>query len=247
MNMRPGGIAVVEPTARFEEVEIPLDEPQHGRASVEGVLGVPEWWPTGSRIGIVLAHGAGRDMNDPLIVGLHRRLTERKHLSLRFNFPFGQAKRPRPDSFPVLERAFRSALGVLGRDPTAAPAHLFVGGLGIGGLAAAQVAARLRVNGVFLIGYPLHSRDQPERNVKADALYRLVAPLLFIQGTRDRNCDLDALRSVLARVGTVKALHVVEGADGAMEVPKRSGRTPEDVVGELLNALDSWCRQVIGL
>jgi predicted alpha/beta-hydrolase family hydrolase len=137
-------------------------------------------------------------------------------------------------------------VGVLGRDPTAAPAHLFVGGVGLGAHVAAQVAARLRVNGVFLIGYPLHSRDAPDRNVKADALYRLVAPLLFVQGTRDRNCDLGALRSTLTRVGTLKTLHVVEEADGAMAVPKRSGRTPEDVGRELLDALDSWFHQVVG-
>lgn len=235
----------MEPTARFEEIRIPLEEPQHELSAVSGVLGVPEWWPTGSRIGVVLAHGAGRDMNDPLVAGLHRGLTERKALTLRFNFSYAEAKRPRPDPVHVLERTFRQAVAVLGRDSTAAPAHLFVGGIGLGALVAAQAAARLRVNGVFLIGYPLHTRDQPTKNVKADALYRLVSPLLFIQGTRDRHCDLDALRSTLTRVGTLKTLHVVEEADGAMTVPKRSGRPADDVARELLDALDSWFHQVV--
>jgi predicted alpha/beta-hydrolase family hydrolase len=239
-------MALVEPTARFDDVQIPLDEPAHELTSVSGVLGIPEWWPTGPRIGIVLAHAAGRDMTDPLVAGLQRGLTERKHLTLRFNFPFAQAKRPRPDRSGVLERAFRAAVGVLGRDPTAAPAHLFVGGIGLGGQVAAQVAARLRVNGLFLIGYPLHSRDQPDKNVRADALYRLVSPLLFIQGTRDRTCDLDALRRTLLRVGAPKSLHVVPEADSQMAVPKRSGRTSDDVVREVLDALSSWCRQVVG-
>ena len=235
----------MEPTARFEEIRIPLEEPQHELSAVSGVLGVPEWWPTGSRIGVVLAHGAGRDMNDPLVAVLHRGLTERKALTLRFNFSYAEAKRPRPDPVHVLERTFRQAVAVLGRDSTAAPAHLFVGGIGLGALVAAQAAARLRVNGVFLIGYPLHTRDQPTKNVKADALYRLVSPLLFIQGTRDRHCDLDALRSTLTRVGTLKTLHVVEEADGAMTVPKRSGRPADDVARELLDALDSWFHQVV--
>jgi predicted alpha/beta-hydrolase family hydrolase len=235
---------LVEPTARFEEIRIPLEEPQHQLAAVSGVLGVPEWWPTGARIGVVLAHGAGRDMDDPLVAGLHRGLTERKALTLRFNFPFAEAKRPRPDAPHVLERTFRQAVAVLGRDPTAAPAHLFVGGIGLGAQVAAMAAARLRVNGVFLLGYPLHTRDQPTKGVKADALYRLVSPLLFVQGTRDRNCDLDALRATLTRVGTRKTLHVVEEADGAMAVPKRSGRPAEGVTRELLDALDSWFYQV---
>lgn len=236
---------MVEPTARFEEIRIPLEEPQHELAAVTGVLGVPEWWPTGARIGVVLAHGAHRDADDPLVAGLHRGLTERKALTLRFNFPFAEAKRPRPDPMHVLERTFRQAAAMLGRDPTAAPAHLFVGGIGLGAHVAAVAAARLRVNGVFLIGYPLHTRDKPTRNVRADALYRLVSPLLFVQGTRDRSCDLDALRATLTRVGTVKTLHVVAEADAAMAVPKRSGRSAEEVTRELLDALASWFHQVV--
>jgi len=236
---------LVEPTARFDDVQIPLDEPVHDLTSVDGVLGVPEWWPTGSRVGIVLAHGSGRSMRDPLIEGLHRGLTERKYLTLRFNFPFAQSGRSRPDPPAVLERAYRAAVAVLGRDPTAAPAHVFLGGIGIGGYVAAQAASRLRVNGIFLIGYPLHSRDKPEKNVRDEALYRLVSPLLFVQGTRDRTCELDALRRTLVRVGAPKNLHIVPEADGQMAVPKRSGRSQEDVVQELLDVLDSWCRQVI--
>jgi fermentation-respiration switch protein FrsA (DUF1100 family) len=81
--------------------------------------------------------------------------------------------------------------------------------------------------------------------VRDEALYRLVSPLLFVQGTRDRTCDLDALHRTLVRVGAPKNLHVVPEADGQMAVPKRSGRTQDEVVQELLDVLDSWCRQVI--
>ncbi len=150
---------------------------------MSGVLGVPEWWPTGSRVGVVLAHASGRNMNDPLVEGLQRRLTERKYLALRFNFPFAEAGKTRADAMPVLERAFRHAVAVLSRDPSAAPAHLFVGGIGLGAQVAVRAAAtRLRVDGVFALGYPLHARDEPAKRVRAEALYRLVAPILFIQG-----------------------------------------------------------------
>ncbi len=238
---------MVEPSARFEEVRIPLGEPIHGLEAVSGVLGIPEWWPTGSRIGVVLAHGAARDLSDPLVEALHRGLTERKYLSLRFNFPFAELKKRRPDALPLLERAFRSALTVLGRDPTASPAHLFVGGTGIGAHVAAQVAAgRARVDGMFALGYPLHSRDDPEKNLHADALYRIVCPLLFVQGTRDRYCDLDTLRRTLGRVGAPTALHVVQDADEHFRIPKRSGRSPEEVVQEILDALEGWSTRVLG-
>lgn len=238
---------MTEPASRLQDVQIPLDEPIDGVESVSGVLGVPEWWPTGSRIGVVLAHGSGRDLDDPLVAALQHGLTERKYLALRFNFPFAQAKRPRPDPLPVLERVFRLAVAVLARDPSAAPAHLFIGGIGIGAQAAIQCAAsRLRVDGVFALGYPLHARDNPQKNLKAEALFRVVSPMLFVQGTRDRTCDLDTLRRTLTRVGAPKTLHVIEEADGALAVPKRSGRPAESVHAEVLEAVDVWCRRVIG-
>jgi hypothetical protein len=237
---------LTEPSARFQEVQIPLDEPVGGIAAVSGVLGVPEWWPTGSRVGVVLAHGSGQDMKDPLVEGLQRRLTDRKYLALRFNFPFAEAGKPRPDALPALERAFRNAVAVLSRDPSAAPAHLFVGGVGLGAQVAVQAAAtRLRVDGVFALGYPLHTRDAPTKNVRAESLFRLVAPILFIQGTRDRTCDLDALRRTLTRVGVPKTLHVIPDADHNLSVPRRSGRPAEDVHQEVLEAIDVWFRSVL--
>ena len=104
---------MVEPSSRIEEIKIPLTEPVHGLVSVPGFLGVPRWWPTGSRVCVVLAHGANSDYTDPLIEYLQRELTERRYLTLRFNFPFAEAKRTRPDPLPVLRRTFRAALGAM--------------------------------------------------------------------------------------------------------------------------------------
>jgi hypothetical protein len=83
---------VVEPSARFEDLKIQLPDPVHGLSEVSGVLGVPRWWPTGARVSIALAHGAGASFTDPLVEHLHRELTERRYLTLRFNFPFAEAK-----------------------------------------------------------------------------------------------------------------------------------------------------------
>jgi predicted alpha/beta-hydrolase family hydrolase len=238
---------LVESASRQQQVTIPLDEPVGDVTSVSGVLGVPEWWPTGARIGIVLAHGSGRNLHDPLIESLQVGLTARKFLALRFNFPFAEARRTRPDPLPVLERVLRHAVAVLGRDPSAAPAHLFIGGVGIGAQAAVHcAAARLRVDGVFALGYPLHSRDMPDKNLRAEPLFRVVSPMLFVQGSRDRTCDLDTLRRTLTRVGAPKTLHVIPEADGTLAVPRRSGRAPESVHAEVLEAVDVWCRSVIG-
>ena len=231
----------MEPSATFEELEIPLPEPIHGLDHVSGVLGIPEWWPTGERIAVVFAHGSGSSHEDSLISALCNALTERSYLTLRFNFPFAEAgKRATSDSPAVLERGFRAALNVLGRDPTALPARLIVGGMGLGGrVAAGLVADRLQADGLFLLGFPLHPQDKPEKS-DPEVLFRATAPTLFVQGTRDRRCDAGALRRALRRVGAPIELYDVEEADSNFHVPRKSGRTDEQVQVEVFGVLSNW-------
>jgi hypothetical protein len=236
---------VVEPSARFEEIKIPLADPVHGLEGVSAVLGIPRWWPTGARVAVVFAHGAGGDMNEPALEALHRELTERRYLSLRFNFPFAEAGKRRPDEMSMLRRTLRNAVGLLTRDPTAAPAHLFLVGKGLGAQVVADLSiSRVRADGLILMGYPLHAASKPDE-LQAEQLYRVVAPLLFVQGTRDRYCDVDALKRVLTRVGAPTRLQVVEDGDQNFKVLKKSGRTEEQVNQEILTASDSFIEQVL--
>jgi predicted alpha/beta-hydrolase family hydrolase len=235
---------VVEPSVRFEDVRIPLPEGVHGLESVRGVLGIPEWWPTGSRIGVVLAEATQKE--DPLLESIQRGLTEQSYLTLRFRFPYSEAGKKRPDPMPILHRTYQSAVTILGRDPTAAPAHVFTGGKNLGALVAAHAAtSRVRVEGLFFLGYPLHKQDRPEE-VRAERLFRVISPMLFLQGTRDRHCDLPTLRRTLARVGAPVQLCTVEGADHSFKVPKKLGRTPEEVEIEIMTTLGNWIRSVLG-
>jgi predicted alpha/beta-hydrolase family hydrolase len=235
---------LLEPSARYEEVKIPLAEPVGDLHEVTGVLGIPEWWPTGSRVAVVLAHGTSGGMGDPLIEHLQTELTERKFMTLRFNFPFWEShkagKRTTPDSLPVLAKAFRAAIASLGRDPVAAPAYLFLGGKGLGARVTAELArSQVRLDGVFFMGLPLHSQDKPE-NIQAEYLYRIVSPMLFLQGTRDRRCELEALRRCLARVGAPHSLHIAEGADQNFKVLKKADRTDAEVRAAMVSVIGSW-------
>ena len=235
---------MVEPSVRFEDVRIPLPATVHGLEAVTGVLGIPEWWPTGSRVGIVLAQATQKE--DPLLKSIQRGLTERTYLTLRFRFPYSEAGKKRPDPMPVLHRTYQAAVSILGRDPTAAPAHIFTGGKNLGALVAAHAAtSRVRVEGLFFLGYPLHKQDKPEE-VRADRLFRVISPMLFVQGTRDRHCDLPTLRRTLARVGAPVQLHSVAEADHSFRVAKKSGRTPEEVQTEILDTLANWISSVLG-
>lgn len=237
---------MVEPSARYEKIKIPLSDPIQGLEEVSGVLGIPRWWPTGSRVSVVIAHGANADMDEPIVEAVHRELTERRYLTLRFNFPFAELGKRRADSMPVLRRTLRAAVAALGRDPTAAPAHLFLGGKGLGAQAASDLASsRVRVDGLFLMAYPLHKANKPEE-LQPEQLFRIVSPALFLQGDRDTTCDLDALRQTLVRVGAPSVLEVVEGADRHFKVLKKSGRTPEEVTHQLATALDDWIQKLLG-
>jgi predicted alpha/beta-hydrolase family hydrolase len=237
---------VVEPSARYEEVKIPLSETIHGVEEVSGVLGVPRWWPTGSRVSVVIAHGANADMNDPAVESVHRELTEKRYLTLRFNFPFAEAGKRRPDDMPALRRTMRAAVSALGRDPTAAPAHLFLGGKGLGAQVAADLASsRVRVDGLFLMAYPLHPSGKPEE-LQPEQLFRIVSPALFLQGDRDKTCDIEVLRQTLVRVGAPTILQVIQEADHNFKVLKKSGRTAEDVAEQMSATLEDWIQGVLG-
>jgi len=237
---------LVEPSARYEEIKIPLLDPVHGLEEVSAVLGIPRWWPTGARVGVVLAHGLGSNMNDATLTQLHRDLTESRFLCLRFNFPFAEANKRRPDEMQVLRRCFRSAINLLARDPTAAAAHLFLAGKGLGGRVAAEVTiSRVRADGLILMGYPLHPASKPDES-SAEQLYRVVSPMLFIQGTRDRYCSVDTLRRTLGRVGAPTALHLVQEADHQFKVLKKSGRSEEEIGQEILNVTEGWMDKALG-
>jgi predicted alpha/beta-hydrolase family hydrolase len=238
---------VVEQSPRFEALKLPLPEPIGGVEALSAVLGIPEWWPTGSRVAVAIAHGSAGNMDDPVIAEIHQRLTERRFLTLRFNFPFGEAgTRSGTDSMDVLERSFRAALAVFGRDASQAPAHLILGGKGAGAAAAARLAtARMRIAGLFFLGFPLHPQDRKEK-VQAESLFRITAPMLFVQGTRDRRCDVETLRATLRNVGASTRLHVCEEADQNFKLPKRSLRSEEEVRREVFDAVYDWINQVIG-
>lgn len=203
-------------SARFEEVRVDLEEPLGGMDSLSAVIGIPEWWPTGTRVAVVIAHGDG-DMHDPLVTALHTNLANSRFYTVRFNFPFAEANTAADQMSPeILDKAFRAVLSVLGRDPTAAPSQVFLGGTGLGALAAARLATtRFPVDGLFFLGYPLHPAGRPEAS-EVDLLYRLIPSMLFVQGTEDPNCNLPSLRRCLARVGTPSALRIIEGADDSL-------------------------------
>ena len=59
---------------------------------------------------VLLAHGAGADMRSAFVSTVHSGLAREGYVSLKFNFPYTEARRRRPDPRPVLERCWRSVV-----------------------------------------------------------------------------------------------------------------------------------------
>jgi predicted alpha/beta-hydrolase family hydrolase len=107
-----------------------------------------------------------------------------------------------------------------------------------------QDEAERAVHGIVFFGFPLHApgRDSADRGAH---LAEVGLPMLFLQGTRDKLANLDLLRPLLAEVRPPPSLHVVVDADHGFHVPKRSGRSDEEVLDELCRVLAEWARSVL--
>ena len=70
--------------------------------------------------------------------------------------------------------------------------------------------------------------------------------MLFLQGTRDGFARLDLITDVTSRLQSLATLHLVDGADHSFGVPKRAGRSQDQVMDELAEAIVNWARSLSG-
>jgi predicted alpha/beta-hydrolase family hydrolase len=200
--------------------------------------------PEDSSLLYVMAHGAGAGMTHPFMERVAMGLGARGVATLRYNFPYMERGRGRPDSPPVATATVRGAVAAA---MVHAPAcRLIAGGKSFGGrmTSTAQSESALQgVVGLALLGLPLH-RPGVAGTERAEHLKVVDVPMLFLQGTRDSLADLGAMRSVCAALGPKASLHEVDGGGHSFKVPKASGKTHEDVMTELVQALTAWADQL---
>jgi predicted alpha/beta-hydrolase family hydrolase len=108
-----------------------------------------------------------------------------------------------------------------------------------GRIASQAVAQGLRAEGLVFLGYPLHPPGRFE-TLRDRHLPAITAPMLFVQGTRDAFARPDLLATVLGGLGHRATLHSVESGDHSLAVPRRAGRAPAEVEGEVASAIGAW-------
>ena len=179
---------------------------------------------------LVVAHGAGNDMQSPLLVGFTDGLADGGVGSLRFNFPYKEHGRRGPDAEPVLRDALTAAFHVASERAGGRP--VLVGGKSLGGrIASLLVADGMPADGLVFVGYPFHPPGKPER-LRDEHLYAIQVPMLFLQGTADPFARWDLVERVVKRIGPRATLHPVEGGDHSFRV--RGARRPDEQIGREL-------------
>jgi predicted alpha/beta-hydrolase family hydrolase len=222
----------VSTVAKPEERRIQLA----GGAEVSALLIMPAK-PTAL---YVFAHGAGAGMNHVFMEAIALRLSKRGIGTLRYQFPYIEQGGRRPDPEPVLFATVRAAIAA-GRE-AAGDLPLLAGGKSMGGRMTSRAAAvepLQGVSGIVFLGFPLHPAGAPGIS-RAAHLDQVELPMLFLQGTRDALADLTLLEPVIQRLGARATLRVIDQADHSFHVLKRSGRTDNQILDELADAVAEW-------
>jgi uncharacterized protein len=170
-----------------------------------------------------------------------------------FDYDYMREGRKRPDPLPQLIAAHRTALrkfvdgeskSVNREEPTP---RRFLIGKSMGGRIGCHVSLDEKVDGLVCLGYPLCAMGNRTK-LRDEVLRALTTAILFVQGTRDALCPLDLLEQVRADMKAPSFLHIVEGGDHSLRVPKRqlqvTSKTQEDIDHEILKAIAGFVDQL---
>lgn len=195
--------------------------------------------PDDARRLYVFAHGAGAGMRHRFMEAAAEALGAKGIATFRYQFAYMEKRSRRPDPQPVLLATVRAAVAMARQATGDLP--LLAGGKSMGGRMTSLASAEEPLEGVeglVFFGFPLHPVGQPGTK-RADHLERVAAPMLFLQGTRDKLASLELLEPIVTRLPRA-TLHVVDGADHSFEVPKKTGRSLTDTLDDLAEAIARW-------
>ena len=183
-------------STRAEPITIAGDHDIH----VSGLLQTPPQ----PRACYVLAHGAGAGMNHRFLAAVAAELSQRGIATLRYQFPYMEHGAKRPDPPHLAHATVRAA--VAAAQQAMPGVALIAGGKSFGGRMTSQAQAKAPLQGVrglAFLGFPLHPAGKPSRD-RAEHLFDVHIPMLFLQGTRDTLAMLDQLEPVCAALGAAR-------------------------------------------
>jgi predicted alpha/beta-hydrolase family hydrolase len=192
-----------------------------------------------------MGHGAGAGMNHPFMAAIAAGLALRGIASLRFQFPYMErgAKVPDPPQLAqaTVRGAMSAALVLVPERP------LIGGGKSFGGRMTSQAQAKTPLQGargLAFLGFPLHPAGYPSQD-RADHLFDVQIPMLFLQGTNDKLASLDLIESLCKKLGKRATLKLIADADHSFHVPARTGRKDVQVLADMIDAFSVWFDEAI--
>lgn len=201
--------------------------------------------PANARACYVLAHGAGAGMQHRSMAAVAEGLAARGIATLRYQFPYMEQGKRRPDPPPLCHVTVRAAVAEAARLMPGLP--LVAGGRSFGGRMTSQAQALAPlpgVRGLAFLAFPLHPAGAPA-DTRAEHLARVSIPMLFLTGTRDALAERTLLEPVVARLGERATLSLIEDADHSFQVRAQSGRNDAAVLDEVLDRLAAWIDRIL--
>ena len=192
---------------------------------------------------LILAHGAGGDLHHRHMAALAEAFYGRNIATLRFNFPYTQQGKPRTDTPAVCIETFKNAIAAARKKVRRLP--LFIGGHSFGGRMSSHYKAETgdtRVSGLIFCSFPLHNPKKPD-TTRAEHLYGVETPMLFLSGTRDPMADLVLLKPTVKKIMHAQ-LHQLDTADHSYKILKRTRESKEDVYAEAARVAASWISEL---
>ena len=202
------------------------------------VAGASAKWdePSHARAVLLLAHGAGGDLNDAFLRDVGAALISSSVATLRFNLPYRDAGRRAPGSQAQSEDGYRAVASEARRQGV----PLLCGGKSYGGRIATHIVSDgFDVDGLVLLSYPLHAPGRPDK-LRDAHLAGIRLPMLFVQGTRDPFATPDLLQTTVDGLASAELVWI-EGGDHSLNV---KGRKRPDVVDEVVSALGRFLDRV---
>ena len=193
---------------------------------------------------ILFAPGAGAPSSHPWMQNWKVRLSEIGDVET-LDYDYMREGRKRPDSFPKLIAAHRNVLSqTRARHPAGSTILI---GKSMGGRIGCHVSLEEKVDALVCLGYPLCAMGDRTK-LRDEVLRALNTPILFVQGTRDPLCPLDLLDQVRTEMKAPNFLHIVEGGDHSLRVPKRQlelkSETQENVERKILETIAGFVDQL---
>jgi predicted alpha/beta-hydrolase family hydrolase len=200
--------------------------------------------PANAPCRLILAHGAGQDMDSPFMQEIAQRIAARGIQVIRFNFPYmvkrleDGRQRP-PDRQPALLQHWRRVIDQV-RTEHAGP--LLIGGKSLGGRMASLLADQQQVAGLVCLGYPFHPPGKPER-LRTEHLVELETPTLICQGERDSFGNWQEVAGY--RLSPRIRIHWLSDGDHSFKPRKASGLNLADNLAAAAEAVLGFVHSVI--